>query len=558
MNRFRILYKRFVIVGVVIGALLVAAGAYAAVRLTAGHSLRPATSSPSTAMHAVAGSGGIVSGKRVTARTYSSMPVPTPKQFQAAKEGLAETHSAPAPNRNTTNPTTHPGPAVPSPGSPQAVADSSYKRFAYRSLPTTSIVGGQGYSSFVNEPSVSHAGKYIFMTGNWYAGYSANNGVTWSFLNPFTLFGSGFCCDQVAIYDKTHDHVYWLLQYGNHLTVANAPSNNPGGSWCYYNFYNTTIGQANTTALDFNDVMVGTKDLYFTTNIFPTSGYGSEIVRLPLEQMNTCSSIGFNYYSQLDSFTWRLVQGSNDRAYWGSDWDPTGARPNGSSFRLFWWDENSGTLFWNNYNINAFAFYVRNSGQNCASQDGVVKNWCQYADSRTLGAYRANGVIGFSMNAKQGGFAPFPYTVREYFRESDLAYLGNTNLWCSTCAIQFLALSPNSRGHVGGSYSWGGGTGTTHYYPGSAALIEDDITPSQPWTNDFYQYGGGNTCTYGGLYRWGDYLTVRPNDTADTTWIGTGFREVHNCGTTGSYTQPTLLQFGRARDTGDYLRWANK
>ena len=177
------------------------------------------------------------------------------------------------------------------------------------------------------------------------------------------------------------------------------------------------------------------------------------------------------------------------------------------------------------------------------------------ADSRTLGAYRANGVIGFSMNAKQGGFAPFPYTVREYFRESDLAYLGHSNLYCTTCAIQFLALAPNSRGHVGGSYSWGGGTGTTHYYPGSATLVEDDVSPNQPWTNDFWQSGAGNTCTYGGLYRWGDYLTVRPNDAADTTWVGTGFREIRSCGTTGSYTQPTLIFFGRTRDTGDFNRW---
>jgi hypothetical protein len=392
------------------------------------------------------------------------------------------------------------------------------------------------------------------MTGNWYAAYSKNLGTNWTFLNPFTLFGNGFCCDQVAIYDKTHDTVYWMLQFSDHLVVANSPSKSLT-SWCYYDFYPGTIGQASGTALDFNDVMIGTEDLYFTTNIFPTSGYGSEIVRIPLEGMNSCGSIGFNYYSQLDSFTWRLVQGSNDRAYWGSDWDPTGARPNGSSFRLFWWDESSNTIFWNNYTINAFAFYVRNSGQNCASQDGVVKNWCQYADSRTLGAYRASGVIGFSMNAEQGGFAPFPYTVREYFRESDLAYLGNTNLWATSWAIQFLSLAPNSKGHVGGSYAWGGGTGTAHYFPGSATMVEDDITPNQPWTNDFWMHGQGNTCTYGGIYRWGDYLTTRANDAADTTWVGTAFKEVKNCGTTGSYTQPALVFFGRQRDQGDFNRW---
>ncbi len=548
--RFR---GRLIMGAVVVVALAAGAAAYASIATRGTHVTASVT--PATAVHAGMKSGQ-VTGHRVTGQTYAKAPAPTAAQLKAVMSASKE-ETAPAPNRVTTNagPT---GPAVAAPNSPRA-ADSDYKRFLFRALPVSSIVGGSGYSSFTNEPSVAKAGKDIFMTGNWYAGYSHNHTGSWTFLNPFTIFGSGFCCDQVTIYDKTHDRVYWLLQYGNHLTVANSSSNNLA-SWCSYNFYSTTIGQASTTALDFNDVMVGTRNLYFTTNIFPTSGgYGSEIVRLPLEQMSTCSSVGFNYYSQLDSFTWRLVQGSDDRAYWGSDWDPTGARPNGSSFRVFWWDENSGTIHWNNYNISPFAFYTRNTGQYCGSQDGVVKNWCQYADSRVLGAYRANGLIGFSMNAKQGGGFPFPYTVRYYFRESNLAYLSRTNLWASWGALQFLSMAPNSRGHVGGTYSWGGGTSTTHYYPGTATLTEDDVTPNQPWTNDFALYGGGNTCTYGGLYRWGDYLTTRPNDTADTTWIGTGFRIYGgNCGAAGAYTQPVLLIWGRSRDTGDYNRWTNK
>jgi len=549
--------RRLLVLAAVSTALITAAAAYATVRIT---SSGPVTANvtPASAKQAVTGSGHM-SAKVVTARTFTRAPTPTPAQLQAAKEGLKEQENVPAPNRVTTNAQTNPGPAVQSPQSPSQVADSTYRRYLVRYLPTGSFAGGSGYSSFTNEPSVAKAGKNIFLTGNWYAGYSGDNAATWTFLNPFTIFGSGFCCDQVALYDSSHDHVYWIAQYNNHLVVANASSSNLA-SWCYYNFSNTTIGQASTTSLDFNDAMIGTKDLYLTTNIFPTSGYGSAIVRIPLEQMNSCSGINYNYYSQLDSFTWRLVQGSNDRAYWGSDWDPTGARPNGSSFRLFWWDESSNSISWNNYNINAFAFYVRNSGQNCGSADGVVKNWCQYADSRTLGAYRANGVIGFSMNAKQGGFAPFPYTVREYFRESDLAYLGNTNLYATWAALQFLSLAPNARGHVGGTYYWGGGcSGCTDYYPGTAALVDDDITPSQPWTNDFWFPGQGNTCTYGGLYRWGDYSTTRTADPANNLWIGAGYREAGgNCGTAGSFTSPAILVFGRGRDGNQYARWSNK
>jgi hypothetical protein len=546
--------RAFVILAVAALTPVIAATAYATVRLTSGGSFNGSVE-PSTAQSAVAAGGGQVTGTRVEAQTYATAPLPTPAQAQSLLEIADE--NVPAPNRIGQN-GGDPGPAVAGPTaiSPSTVsADADYKRFKTANLPTASIVGGASYSSFTNEPSVGNNGKQWFVTGNWYAALTHDSGSNWTFLNPFSIFGSGFCCDQVVVYDKTHDQMYWLAQFSDHLVVANSAGTNLS-SWCYYNFYPTSIGQASSTALDFNDVMIGTKFLYFTTNIFPTSGYGSEIVRLPLEGMSTCGGISYNYYSQLDSFGWRLVQGSNDRAYWGSDWDPTGSRPNGTSFRLFWWDESSGSIFWNNYTINSFAFYTRSSGQNCGSQDGVVKNWCAYADSRVLGAYRANGVIGFSMNASQGGFATFPYTVREYFRESDLAYLGNSNLYANGFAIQFLALAPNAKGHVGGTYSWGGGTGTTDYYPGSATLVDDDVTPNQPWTNDFYQPGGGNTCTYGGIYRWGDYLTVRPNTAADGTWIGTGFKEAKgSCGVAGNITQPTVVIFGRARDNGDYLRW---
>jgi len=541
--------RRRLLFAVVVGCACAATAAtYAAVQGTNTNPASPSVTPP-TAQTAVAGTGSIAAGQQVVAQTYSKPPSPTPAQAAYLKE--FDQQNVPAPNRVTANPTTNPGPAVPE--ASVKAADADYKRFAVRTPPVASFSGGSGYSSFTNEPSVAQSGQRVFLTGNWYAGKStAYGGGSWTFLDPFSLFGNGFCCDQVALYDKAHDRVYWVLQFSDHLVVANSPSSDLT-SWCYYNFYAGTIGQASTTELDFNDGMIGTRDLYLTTNVFPTSGFGSEVVRIPLEQMATCGGIGFNYYSQLDSFTWRLVQGSNDRAYWGSDWDPTGSRPNGSSFRLFWWDESSGTLFWNNYTIDPFAFYVRNSGQNCASQDGVVKNWCQYADSRTLGAYRANGVIGFSMNANQGGFAPFPYTVREYFRESDLAYLGHTNLWATNVGIQFLSLAPNSQGHVGGTYYWGGGTGTTHNYPGTAALVEDDVTPSQPWTNDFFYPGRTNTCTYGGLYRWGDYSTTRANNAADTTWIGAGYKHVGDCST--GYAQPVIVLFGRSRDSGNFARW---
>ena len=62
------------------------------------------------------------------------------------------------------------------------------------------IVGtGNGLRSAVGEPSSDNAGADIFQSGNWYATRSTDRGATWTFVNPFTMFGAGFCCDQVVV-----------------------------------------------------------------------------------------------------------------------------------------------------------------------------------------------------------------------------------------------------------------------------------------------------------------------------------------------------------------------
>jgi hypothetical protein len=91
---------------------------------------------------------------------------------------------------------------------------------------------------------------------------------------------------------------------------------------------------------------------------------------------------------------------------------------------VFAWAGNSGSYSWWDRTVASYWYYTRNSGQNCGSTDGVVTNWCQYSDSRTLGVYLAAGTLGFSFNAKQDASHPFPFTRIVWFRQSDMAYLG--------------------------------------------------------------------------------------------------------------------------------------
>jgi hypothetical protein len=261
-------------------------------------------------------------------------------------------------------------------------------------IPVSAISGGSGNLSYTQEPctDASSSGQNMFQTGKWYATFSNNGGSNWSYLNPFTLFGSGFCCDQVTQYDPATGHGFWVLQFSDHLVIVNAPATALGGSWCYWKITPSWLGLPSGTGLDYNDLTITNNNVNISTNFFPTSGAsGSAILRLPTAPMASCTGFSYRYLTRTDNFTFKLVSGSTSTLYWGSNWGQT----NGSSFRVFAWPEISTSYSWWDFTVASYSFFTRNSGQNCGSTDGVITNWCQYTDSRVLGAYLAGGPWAF-------------------------------------------------------------------------------------------------------------------------------------------------------------------
>ncbi len=480
-------------------------------------------------------------GTRVTAAVSDQPRSYTAAQTAelTARKQAKDNHTA---NLGKQGPEPRHGALGPEMAVPGGISTATASVLRNSTIPASGISGGASFSSFVQEPSTDANGGNIFQTGNWYATRSTNNGASWSYLDPFTLFGSGFCCDQVTQYDAATGRQFWLLQFDNHLVLANASASGTGAftSWCYWNIDATWFGLAAGTELDYNDITITNSFVVIASNFFPTSGgQGSAIVRLPKVPMSTCSGFSYSRLSRTDSFTFKLVPGSTDTIFWGSNWGQT----NGSSFRVYAWPESSGSYsFWDR-TVASYGFFTRNSGQNCASTDGVVKNWCQFADSRTLGAYRASGVLGFSFNAKQDGSHPFPYTRIVWFNESTKAYNGAGDQWGNWGAIQFMSMAPNNAGRVGSTFAWGGGTGTTHYYPGAA--VNNSPASAIDTSPNYYLFGSGNTCTSsGGLYRWGDYLTVRTYKANPAQWVAAGYAiSGGNCGAAGAYSEPHNVLF---------------
>ncbi|MFG2059570.1 hypothetical protein ACGFI9_36715 [Micromonospora sp. NPDC048930] len=495
--------------------------------------------SAAAAGSAVASSGAATAGRRGQARTQTTPPTLTDRQAATRREQAADRAPvdkgaiASLPRAKALNP------PITAPGAPSTLATTILRDSA---IPASGISGGSSFVSNTQEPSTDANGGNIFQTGNWYATRSTNNGATWSALDPFTIFGSGFCCDQVTQYDPIRGRQFWLLQYSDHLVLANASAAGAGAftSWCWYTITPSWFGQPSTTSIDYNDMTIGNNYVYISSNLFPSGGgSASGIIRLPAAAMSTCGGFSYNYLTRTDNFTFKLTPGSTDTLFWGSNWGQT----NGSSFRVFAWAESSTSYSWWDRTVASYGFFTRNSGQNCASANGVVTNWCAFADSRTLGAYRAAGVLGFSFNARQDGSHPFPYTRIVWFNESTKAYLGAGDVWGSWGAIQFMSLAPNNAGRVGGVFAWGGGTGTTAYYPGGAAYTTGATTIEN--NSNFFLWGQGNTCTAaGGIPRFGDYLTARTYKANPSTWIAAAYAfKGGNCGSPGVYSEPHNINF---------------
>jgi len=411
------------------------------------------------------------------------------------------------------------------------------------------VVPTSGQTSTISEPSTDQLNADIFQTSNWTAQFSHNNGTSWTSLNPFTIFGSGFCCDQVTVRDTRRARQLWLLQYGDHLTLASSGTTNMA-SWCTYTLTPQAIlGRPAGEAFDYNDLAIGNSFLYLTSNLFRGNTFtGTALIRFNLDNLSACQTAGFSRIVRTDLFTLKVAQRTTDVAFAASTSLNSGT---GTTLRILTWPENSNIITTTNRAIAAFSYMSNNSGQSCASADGVVNNWCQRTDSRILGAARGDGKVRFSFNVKQTGAArPFPYTRMETFRESDLALLTNQDLFGTTVAHLYASMAPDARGHIGYIDSFGGGTGAVHFFPGALIGIVDSQAPDFPGSTNFFLFGSGGGCLNAadGLRRWGDYNTARGGGTPAGTWTASGWARTSNADVGCGSATPISLRnvvFGR-------------
>lgn len=399
-------------------------------------------------------------------------------------------------------------------------------------------------TSQVGEPSVSNCGRVVFYTGNWYASVSNDGGGTWRYINPYTTFpaaNSGFCCDQVTIYDASRDLVFWLLQYSadanrNTLRLAIARGADAANNrWYYYDFTPDGVNSSWTGQwFDFPDLALSRNFLYVTSNMFQIGGGWTRcvVLRLPLDQLASAAALSYRYFQTTEYGSLRCTQGALDAMYFAS-------HASNSELRVFSWPESADSPTGHDVTISTW-----NDGTRSApGPDG--RDWCGRADRRITGAWHSGGVIGFMWSAAPSGTSrPFPYVKVARIRASDMTLIDQPDIWHTQFAWIYPAVGVNDRGHLGISVFYGGGA----LYPSHAVGISDDLT-SGGWS--FVRSAGGSHGPSSN--RWGDYLACRRHSPDGLTWIASGFTQ--DGGSDAGNILPRYVHFGRRRDEAGMRRW---
>ncbi len=368
-------------------------------------------------------------------------------------------------------------------------------------------------TSHVNEPSLAVRGSEILYTGNWYAAFSTDGGTNFTYVNPATTFptipGQPFCCDQVALYDPTHDLMFWYLQYvkdatGNTVRLAVAHGNDIyNQQWRFYDFTPQGVGNWSNQWFDFPDMAVGEKYLYITTNVFNISNQFTRalILRLPLDKLAAYQGFTYNYFDTSQDFSLRPTQGATDTMYFGSHITT-------NSLRVFSWPENSTTISSDDVTVQVWS----NATRVAPGPDG--RDWLGRADHRITAAWLGGNEVGFAWTASQDGNYPFPHVRVAVLNKNTKAVTAQPHIWNSNFAFAYPAAATNSNGEVGISVHYGGGA---QLYPSHAVGVLD--SSSSNWV-----LATTATGTHGPSENlWGDYLAVRPHGQATDSWVATGF-----------------------------------
>jgi hypothetical protein len=385
-------------------------------------------------------------------------------------------------------------------------------------------------SAIPGEPSAAASRDTYFATGNTYGALSKDSGMTWTHVNPFTLFPAadgGVCCDQRVIADPGSDLVLWYIQYRYSATTGNGGFRLAwsrgrdalrSSSW-YSTYLNAFAFGLAGNWLDFPDIAVSNAHVYLATNVYSTSSayVNSLVIRIPLTDLGTNGNVTATYYRRTGGpapmgggssyrFTQTFNGAPSSAMYWAS-------HNSTSSLRIFRWDDGStGRAADVDRTIPTWAAGTGSS----PGPDG--RDWIGSDDHRIASGY-INPVYAegaFLWTSGPNGFArPQSYVRVQVFHPADRSIISTEDVFSGTHDFAYPAIGMNSLGHGGLVMSVGSSSSHVTTY----AMLIDDYAPFFSGNAIFALGTGTNGAP---MNRWGDYHSVVANPIDPRTFIGTG------------------------------------
>jgi hypothetical protein len=386
---------------------------------------------------------------------------------------------------------------------------------------------------FPGEPSACADRDTYFATGNTYGSLSKDSGMTWTHVNPVTLFpqnDGGVCCDQRVLYDPGSNLTLWYIQHwfssttgsgGFRLAWANARDNLRASNWQHVYFNAASFGLTNQW-LDFPDIAISNNHFYFTTNVFnASSSYTNSIVgRIALADLTNGGGVSLAYYLRSGGSgpmgggaSYRFTQTFNGAPssvmYWAS-------HNSTSSIRIFRWDDGASVGSPRAADVDRSIPSWTSGAGNSTGPDG--RNWIGFDDHRIASGY-VNPVFNeaafiWSSNAN-GGSRPQSYVRVQVFDPGTRNIISTEDVFNATFDFGYPAVGVSSLGH--GALVMTAGSATSHVT--TFAMIVDNYFSFFQGNTVFALANGANGSPSN---RWGDYHSVVANPIDPRTFIITG------------------------------------
>ncbi len=412
------------------------------------------------------------------------------------------------------------------------------------------------------------AANVVVDTDNTIMSYSVDGGQTFTQLDPTTIFpqsDGGMCCDQVVLYDKKENLIFWLQQYSsgsgssgtNRLRIAWATpesvKSNPN-AWTYADLTQQLFNSGG--GLDYPDLALSNNFLWVSVDGSDKNGKNAGLIvtRLSLSDIvGGGSTVNLGYFGPNESTDQtrahgsHLAQNSPDGGYWAGGSDA-------SDMEVFHWPDSSGNITTNTTSINNWC-------TGASDYANLPPDGMQWPDTghlggagnivgvtRVLGTNGGHGQVWFGWGAgadgsdctQSGRSRPFVKIVQ--VDDNTLNAVGEYHIWNSAYAFSYPALNTDPSGNIGVSVAY---AGPSDYPSSTVGYIGDFVVyyvEASTVSLKFYIYASGSnagsfTFTNPGdgslqtdssgnpivFTRYGDYFSVRNSGSDGSLFSNQGY-----------------------------------